>query len=744
MTETLTFKVSVAIKDLIGRELVTNKQVAILELVKNSYDAYAGTARVLFRGELGETTGWHIIVLDDGIGMTPDDIKEKWMFLGYSEKREKADAVSKGGQTSRSARRSMAGRKGIGRFSCDKLGRKLSMYTKTKGGHWTTLEVNWGDFEEKDQSIEFQTIPSQLKNEKPPESLEVSGLDHGTVLVMSGLRETWNFEDMLQLRKWLERLKDPFTTDDQGFKIVIDAPMFITEEMKPERKRDDEWVNGLIRNRLAGRLENKTTFISSSLSSGRARTSLIDKGKKIYELTEDLSKYQHLSMVEATMEIFYLNKNAKAIFTKTMGIQPVNYGSIMLYRNNFRIMPFGEPGDDWLRLDQRKTQGTRRFLASREMIGHISISDPHGHFEEVSSRFAGMKDQAAQQELKNYIIDRMIKRLEKYVVDVIKWDSEDILVTAEEKGRNLLDLVTTLAGVKEDLVQIKPGKGAISAIRDARLTKADVVIKNLTELSKKEFTGDAALWLRENVAALRESVARFKQDLVKREEQIVFLERAEAGRGEMVAIMQHAFEIAKEQTMPAVETVLKEARRLGLSSGFIEKLLSIKLAVEKMMKLSEISSRATFDLGKEKVRVDIVGYTKQYLKSQWAQPLNLRGITLHVLGDSFTFMKRTDILAYSLVIDNLLDNSRKAEARNIYIQFKQVGKELLIRFSDDGSGIPKEVAARIFVPRYSTRGGTGLGLYSTKRFMESIGGSIEFIGNDVKELGKGACFEVVF
>ena len=98
------FRVSSAIKSLIGKELITNDYVAVFELVKNSFDAKATNISVYF-----DLSKQSITIKDDGVGMSLDDIENRWLFIGFSEKRNNRNDL-------------LSGNKGIGRFSCDRLG----------------------------------------------------------------------------------------------------------------------------------------------------------------------------------------------------------------------------------------------------------------------------------------------------------------------------------------------------------------------------------------------------------------------------------------------------------------------------------------------------------------------------------------------------------------------------------------------------------------------------------------------
>ena len=118
----LEFKISSALKSIIGKDLINDKYIAVFELVKNSYDAYASNVNILFDNSDNVLENKKIIISDDGSGMDYEDLKNKWLFVAYSEKKNKS-SINK-------AERISAGAKGVGRFSCDRLGSKLKIITK--------------------------------------------------------------------------------------------------------------------------------------------------------------------------------------------------------------------------------------------------------------------------------------------------------------------------------------------------------------------------------------------------------------------------------------------------------------------------------------------------------------------------------------------------------------------------------------------------------------------------------------
>ena len=121
----LSFRVSSGLKNIIGKDLISDKYIAIFELVKNSYDAKAHNVKISFLED--EHAMPYISISDNGVGMNYEDIVGKWLFVAYSEKkkenRKEADYRNE-------IRRNVAGAKGVGRFSCDRLGSKLRLITK--------------------------------------------------------------------------------------------------------------------------------------------------------------------------------------------------------------------------------------------------------------------------------------------------------------------------------------------------------------------------------------------------------------------------------------------------------------------------------------------------------------------------------------------------------------------------------------------------------------------------------------
>ncbi len=430
----LHFKTNVQIKSIIGKDLINDDNIAILELVKNSFDADAKRVDISFcnlknnddkegnkEHPFSEKTS-RIIIRDDGVGMDLSDIDDKWLNIAYSEKKS----------NSRQYNRMMAGAKGVGRFSCDRLGRYLNLYTRKKGKECFLLKIDWSKFEIDDQKKEIQSVDIEYEtlNDIDLEKKGLASFKQGVLLEIIQLRsnwvrfddEKWNTDKLSELKKYLEKLINPnqaFEKNDFG--IYLNAPEFISAN---NSKSQNEKFIGKVENTIFQKLDFKTTSIEcKSIGDGKTiLTTLKDKGDTIFWIKEQSDYYPEIQNFKITL--YYLNTYAKAFFTKQTGMRPVSYGSVFLFLNGFRIPPYGEEGDDWLKLEQRRSQGYARYISARDLVGQIEILDPNSSFQIVSSREGVVKnDNYEKLAERGGLFYRVLRRLERYVVDGLNWDS---------------------------------------------------------------------------------------------------------------------------------------------------------------------------------------------------------------------------------------------------------------------------------------------------------------------------------
>jgi len=424
----------VNIKNIIGKELINDDSVAVMELVKNAYDAGAKNVTVEFRN-LKESREQHeLLIVDDGNGMSKEDILHKWLNLAYSIKRVQNTQNN----------RLQAGNKGIGRFSCDRLGKKLDIYTKNETGA-NQLKINWEDFENiHDYSVQINQIPMKLRSLSDNDIKQETGFDikkNGTIIKISYLREEWakfngeslfnevlNYQKFVTLRSHLEKLINKSQVDSDDFRIFLNVlDIDKTEEAYLK-------VNGEIKNRFFEKLNFNTTYIHSAISDDGKYiiTQLKDRDEVVFKTIEKNTEFPDLKNIKIIL--MHLNPYGKVYFYKQMGIRSVNFGSVYLFINGFRIPPYGEPDNDAFGLEGRKGQGQRRYLGGRDIIGRIEIEDRDDQYKIISSREGIAQNEAylqlihkstksSKSQLKNNgFFYKTLKKLEKYVVDGLAWD----------------------------------------------------------------------------------------------------------------------------------------------------------------------------------------------------------------------------------------------------------------------------------------------------------------------------------
>ena len=480
--EKLSFKISSGLKNIIGRELITDKIIAIFELVKNSYDAGAKRVDISFNDIYSDNAS--IMISDDGIGMSKNDIVNKWLFVAYSEKKSVRnnsyiDSINE--------KRTYAGAKGIGRFSCDRLGGYLELYSKKSNDKQTNqLNVNWDDFEKNSQE-EFVDISVMHQYVDVLPSNNISG----TSVVIKKLREKWERKDIINLKKSLVKLVNPYENQDDVFEIYLHCEEELENDKKQQHER--ERVNGKLQNYVFETLNLKTTQISVAISEDGSTitTKMFDRGTFLFELKQK-SSFRYLKNVKT--ELFYLNRAAKISFRKIMGVSPLEFGSVFVYKNGFRTMPYGEPGADMFYIDRRKTQGYNRFLGTRDIMGRIVILGDNPDFIETSSRDGGFIRSKAFDELEDFYKKYAHFPLEKYVVNLIAWgddlDSGESAVTPEEIKEEIIKYITNYER-KGEILSVDINNELFDIIESAKDKNGSNIVSELKGLAKAH--NDSAL-----------------------------------------------------------------------------------------------------------------------------------------------------------------------------------------------------------------------------------------------------------
>lgn len=718
-TVKLHFKTSSGIKNIVGKDLITDRFVAIFELVKNAYDAKATNVIVSFDFDL-EDFSQTLTIRDNGSGMSRDDLENKWLYLAYSEKQE--------GKSN--DERKFVGSKGIGRFSCDSLGEHLKIRTKkTHESIDHQLIVNWPDFE-KDHKNRFENIDVEYsQNELKAESASKSY----TVLEMKRLRHEWNKKNIDKVIDSLRRLKNPFVKDD-GFNI------YCGENIVSNHKSYDEIPDKfLIKSNIADVLKDKSITIETSIAE-KIKIDLFDRGRHIYTLEKDNdSALKNLSVF---ISLNYLTPSAKSTFTRRMGIEPVNYGNVFIYRNNFRVSPYGDVDYDLFGLNSRKTQGYNRYIATRELIGHIDIIDDSDRFKESSSRNNGFIDSFYMEELERVYMDYAHKHLERYV-RLISWgeikETNEVVILADvdlNETEKFLKSLTSKVNGGFDLAYYdkdisfddnnpkKQLEKIAGKLPEKEQGKVNEVIKKLDTLEKENQEKESALLNKQQVIV---SLELQNQNILSR--------RPESSYGEQLS---HHLPLMADM----LDAALLELNDLNLTldenqkETFYGALRKIRTTEIELRSYKDLLLNTDIDLRSPQL-VDWYEISKQFTQDKKSSSNNQPPKVICAVDGELArsaWKIRSDALQLVMMLENFYRNAKEHGATHLQIMFKIDSLEI----SSDSTPIGEDNLNKVFELGFTTKPtGTGIGLNQVYIFLNRFGLKISALN-----LNNEVCFRI--
>ncbi|NOK59233.1 MAG: sensor histidine kinase [Chloroflexi bacterium AL-W] len=768
MEKTLYFKTNTLLKNLVGKDLINDDNIAIVELVKNSYDARSEKVlvRVTNLSATGESTqDSQIIILDEGSGMDIKDIEDKWLNIAYSEK--KLSEQENGAY--------LAGNKGIGRFSCDRLGGQLDLLTRKVNGNLLHLHINWSDFEiEGEKDLTIQGIPLNIRTIENAQAVTLAGIEQfpeqGTVLVISKLRSIWSRDRLKELKTSLEKFLNPnqlFLRDQ--FKIILSVPDL---EKQDKGKNYPDRINGEIQNQIFNKLKFKTSYIEAKISSDNQTisTTLHHEEDKVFDLVERNDLYPLLAGTHVV--IYYLNPYKKAYFKRQTGIRSVDFGSIFLFLNGFRIAPYGDRGDDWLGLDIRKTQGTSRYLSSRDVVGRIEINGSEEDFKPISSR-EGLKKTPAFNQLRENFFLSVLRKLERFVVEALQWDSVPESIRKElrqtdgldwdntseryseswerKKQRIALSIMTLIGSSPDRIISFWFNPALLEGVYESRQEEVKSLLEDIEVFEPDKID----ISLTKSISRIRELIAEKEEEarsakasasdlrveIAKQDEKITQLEgEREAYRAQTLFLQQvtsldikqlmtyhHQINLDSEIVSNYITRAIKEIRNIPNTRAILDSLQKAALANDRMAAVAKYATKANFRSGTKKEPTDIPAFFEQYLL-RVAKDFVATGLKL-VVDNSVKelFEIKASRIELSILIDNIISNAKKAQAKNITVTITKMSLNTIrISFIDDGKGLSKEISNidSIFEMGITTTSGSGLGLYHAKSIVEKIDGKI--------------------
>lgn len=773
----LFFQVNAGIKNIVGKELIHSDSIAIIELIKNSKDADATKSTIRFINEQKNQDS-SLIISDNGKGMTLNDLKNKWLNVAYSEKKENI------------LNKLYAGNKGVGRFSCDRLGKNLTLYTKAQEGNYIKLSINWEDFENKGINDEMSTIPvlaQELSKHDFLQEINVQNFTTGTILKIENLRETW---PTTKLRKLIAELEKFSPSIDDDFSIFLYSD-----------NQDNNIVNklnGRIENNILEKVSFKTTHIESSIDAEgeNISTTLYYQNKEVYHYSvrNPFPKLKNIKTV-----IHYIDPLARSYFTRTVGITPVEYGSIFLFYNNFRISPYGNVKNDWLGLDQRKAQGRARYFGTRELFGRIDIIDKDNTFEVLSNREGLAQNQAfidlvaydkedkttilideEDEDRESYgYITNIIRQLENFVVNGLEWNrlfdkqnpsstkvisENDVLKNPNRYTMRQISSEKVKAACEKllksnwKISDIQINEDLISHIFSEAQQKYEEFLndfmekikdKSFTELSAAQKGNIRRIIERERQATkiaekdrdIAEQKVKQAQTTIDTQQQTIlekektieqinsqnaFLKKTSSQDVEDLIISMHTILVNTSTIRNCLLTLLEDQ---NISNETKDILALISEANQKNSNIAKFATLYNFSDKQNIINGELTVFMHEYLKEAKEFSANRR-IQIHDRLDTSILLNKEFIpLEIMMLLENIISNSKKAKAKNLFISNTLLSSgQIKFSFKDDGNGITEkrflDNINLIFEKGETSTKGSGIGLYQVNKIVKKLKGTV--------------------
>ena len=715
---------------MLGDQLIKNERIALVELIKNSYDADADYVKVRFENfneDMSANENSSIVVEDNGHGMSPEDIRESWMNPATPKKYVGKMA---GKHKTPLKKRIIQGEKGIGRFAILKLGKDITIIARSRNSDLeSVVHFDFKDFDDdfttekgEEKELFLDQIKIDYSEASPP---AVMAQSQGTVIEIKDLKGEWNRRIIEKLCKDVSSLTDPVSRitgekakDNFDISIICDGKSESIEDKNTENLR------GLIENKPVLKIQGefnseKNAFVFTEGEDKNNKTEIKLNDPKIKGLWIWKQYFKNKQNKDEENENFKCGdfKFHFYIFDFSRGISGKHELSqqqknllkehrIYLYRDAVRVYPYGDPDDDWLNIDV--TRGTGRagdFFSNDQLIGWIDISHQHNRKLRDKTNREGLIEEGSAVRDFMFLIPTFLSYIKQYPYARYQ---------QKQKDRNIAGIVRRkivaghLSGLKTSLEK----RGDQQGVREVKKIEREYQREKDFLIQRAETT--------EDLAGVGLSVEMTSHDIM------LMMSRAD-DIGKQIAKMSRSSgssEIQQQADMlvgvlPQISEGMRDIQSLFKSSKRRRKSLKVVPILDKIFQLYERL------LEKKNIH-----YEK-------------------IVSDGSPLVADTTDGVVMQVLINLFDNAsywldtvgRKGKKIMITID----GGQGELTFSDNGPGIDAEDEPYIFEAFYSGKGqaGRGLGLYIARQLLERHDYRISIAPDHQKKLS-GANFVVSF
>lgn len=733
-TKTLKFRPYARLLTMLGDQLIKNERIALVEVIKNAYDADASWVKVTFeRFDAGFHAGndARIVIEDDGTGMTRDVIENHWVNPATPIK-----WIGKQAQPTTGRGRVIQGEKGIGRFALLKLGRCIRIVTRPDHSSAEfKLKLDLSTYDENfiadRQPLFLDDLSLRLTEVDPAttirkESIElgehkVTRAKHGTRITVSHLTSTWSREKVRKVFDDLARLQSIFEIGSQQATDPFEVVIHRDDAYEAFSTMRREQLDVLLHNHAVlkvenGRYDQKEQVFAFSLNGKPMKLQLTDPdvtglgafrryfGKDGQGLRDRGTRCGSFSFA---FYVFDFSNKATGEYRLDSDDQMlIKAHRIYLYRDGIRVYPYGDPDDDWLQIDvSRGTIRASTFVSNDQVVGHVNISQ--GENPEL-------RDKTSREGLID--VGQPTDDFRALLQIFLAW------IRKGPYGR-YLEKLKTREGVK--IYQHEQVRQALDEAVQLAAETAPAVKAKLSEVSR--------LYKAE------------RKYLVQRAETTEHL----AGVGLSVETASHDLMVAMHKSLSMLDALMVQSQGSGVIDNALlnRDLTTLRGAlsfIESQLKNVQLLFKSTKQRRKDIRVVDQLDKV-QLLFQSILDKANIK--VEREMSKTPLVAKTTDAVLLQLLL-NLFDNAvywlqSKQGARKIAIRLD--GDECLMTFSDNGPGIKAEDVPYIFEPFYSGKGedGRGLGLYIARQLLERHGYGIDLATKSQRILS-GANFVVTF
>lgn len=727
MKQELTFKSQARIIRTLGDRLISGEVAAIIELVKNAYDADAKVCYI----EINPAKDI-LIIKDDGHGMSLLDVQTKWAELGTDNKFR--NTVTKAGRT-------VLGNKGIGRLAASKLGRYLKIQSTVESNNDLTSitvdGIDWDAFSEREDTY-IDDIKFYVEETSGGESV-------GTELIITGLNQDWSKEKLETLVRELRKLISPISQEDNDFDIFLNLDAFnqisngfdgselingqqtlfssIEGKSQIDRNKiesfplldacDYTFEAEYSSNRLSGilkindaKIEHKIdVFIDEGIDLGHGLIQL-----NIFDRDAD-------SVQNTFVKAGVITKDDKTNFSLRDARRALDdLSGIAIYRNRFRIRPYGDKDADWLGLDKRRVQNPSKHLEQAQISGLILVdtADNSGLIERSSREGFEHNDHY------NAFKTLLLKALNE--VENLRYAHN------ARTGKNRKHPAAAV-------------KSAFSSLREqADLTKIENFSDEFSEEKKEKF---------------KAAVTEYKTSLDKLIDIIQERQSILEARSTLGFILAEVVHEAKHPTSAVGSNLLSLSKRVknkwneDITSNVSEELLqnfsqdidhisSLESLLKRLDPLINVRRKKSYEFSVyEAVKKSLLLYQDRAARA---------GVEVHHEKPQNDYQMNGLEVDLSTAIINLIDNSlywheqRKIEKPFIEIQYTDDGNALFVSIEDNAGGISEKYKDAIFNVGFTTKEeGSGLGLSIAR---EALGRAAAYITHQNTDDDNGSIFTI--